>query len=216
MNEIIPSFKQSLFENNKDFIFDLSELGIDSILQTGLIKDIPIVQMIYGLGKTAQNIYDRNLLNQTLVFIKEFNTGIIQNDKLIAYKSTINSNPQKCEQELGRILTLLNSYIDKDKSILLAKIFKAYLNQYIDWNDFCEYSEIINRLFVQDISILEKIFIEKSIPNLDTKEKYKLSRLESLGLIQIGFEGMLVIENSPEEGLTEYGKNFVQIILDEK
>lgn len=213
MNEIIPSFKKSLFENNKDSIIDISELGIDSILQPRLIKDFPIAQTIYGFGKTVQNIHDRNLLNQTLTFIIEFNNGTISSDKLIAYKSTINLNPRQCEEELGRILILLNRYVDKDKSKWLARIFKAYLNQDISWNNFCEYSEIINRIFIQDIKILENIYEKETMPDISTDEVYRLDRLKSLGLINVGFEGMIVTEDAPKEGLNEYGKKFTEIIL---
>lgn len=35
-----------------------------------------------GVGKTAQNIHDRNLLKQTLQFIKSFNEKQIREEKL--------------------------------------------------------------------------------------------------------------------------------------
>lgn len=53
-------------------------------------------------------MHNRNLLNQTLIFMNEFNSGEINNDKLIAYRSTINNNPKKAEEELGRVMILLN------------------------------------------------------------------------------------------------------------
>lgn len=75
MNELVPAFETSLFETSISEIgIEFAELGIDSILQDGLLKDIPIVGTIVNVGKFAQNIYDRNLLRQTLSFIKEFNS----------------------------------------------------------------------------------------------------------------------------------------------
>ncbi len=72
MNELVPAFEISLFETSISEIgIEFAELGIDSILQDGLLKDIPIVGKIVNVGKFAQNIYDRNLLRQTLSFIKE-------------------------------------------------------------------------------------------------------------------------------------------------
>lgn len=38
MDQIIPSFKKTIFDGSKDSIVDLTELGIDSLLDDGLLK----------------------------------------------------------------------------------------------------------------------------------------------------------------------------------
>ena len=73
MDKIVPSFSSSLFDGSKDSLSNIVELGIDSLLDEGLIKDIPIVSLLVGVKNTYQNIHDRNLLRQTLTFIKQFN-----------------------------------------------------------------------------------------------------------------------------------------------
>ena len=62
MDKIIPSFASSLFDGSKDHIGDITELGIDSLLDDGVFKDLPIVSMLVGVKNTYQNIHDRNLL----------------------------------------------------------------------------------------------------------------------------------------------------------
>lgn len=42
MDKIIPSFKKSLFDGSKELIDDLTEYGIDSLLDDGLFKSFPI------------------------------------------------------------------------------------------------------------------------------------------------------------------------------
>ena len=74
MDKIIPSFASSLFDGSKYSIGDITELGIDSLLDDGVFKDLPIVSMLVGVKNTYQNIHDRNLLKQTLTFIKQFNS----------------------------------------------------------------------------------------------------------------------------------------------
>ena len=66
MDKIIPSFCESLFDGSSDTIKDLCEFGIDSILDDGVFKEFPIVNLLIGIKNTAQNIHDRNLLKQTL------------------------------------------------------------------------------------------------------------------------------------------------------
>lgn len=45
MDKIISSFASSLFDGSKDSIGDITELGIDSLLDDGVFKDLPIVSM---------------------------------------------------------------------------------------------------------------------------------------------------------------------------
>lgn len=156
MDKLTEDFEKSLFNNSKEILGEYIELGIDSFINDRILKDIPIVNSIVAVLKIGKNIHDRNLLRQTLTFIKEFNSGNISKDKLVEYKSTIENNPKKCEEELGRVLILLNNYIDTEKSIMLARLYRAYINKIINWNEFCEYSEIINRIFIQDLKILKK------------------------------------------------------------
>ena len=188
MDELVDDFEKSLFNSSKDVISDYLEIGIDSLMNEGILKEIPIVNTIVGVLKIGKNVHDRNLLKQTLTFINEFNNNKISRDKLEQYKITIESNPKRSEEELGRILLLLNNFIDKEKSIMLAKIFKAYIEKIINWNEFCEYSEIINRLFIQDINLLNMIYDGRVTDTTNRGDLYRVERLNSLGIIGISFK----------------------------
>ena len=131
MDKIIPSFASSLFDGSKDSIGDITELGIDSLLDDGVFKDLPIVSMLVGVKNTYQNIHDRNLLKQTLTFIKQFNSGSINQEKLNKYRDMLNTDSKKAEKELGRVLIILNSTIDMEKSQMLANLYKSYINELI-------------------------------------------------------------------------------------
>lgn len=188
MDKLVDDFEKSLFNSSKDVISDYLEIGIDSLMNEGILKEIPIVNTIVGVLKIGKNVHDRNLLKQTLTFINEFNNNKISRDKLEQYKITIEYNPKRCEEELGRILLLLNNFIDKEKSIMLAKIFKAYIEKIINWNEFCEYSEIINRLFIQDINLLNMIYDGTVSDTTNRGDLYRVERLNSLGIIGISFK----------------------------
>lgn len=211
MDKLTRDLRDSLITSSEDVIKDCLELGIDSFMEDGVLKDIPIVSTIVSGLKIAKNINDRNLLKQTLTFIKEFNSGNINKDNYIAYKSTIENNYQKCEEELGRILILLNNFIDKEKSIILAKLFKSYINKEIIWNEFCEYSEIINRIFIQDIYILIKIY-NKEIDYNGIDERFRLERLIAVGLIYVDSEGTIHSGQYDDNSLNDYSKKFIEII----
>lgn len=66
---LIPSFKESIFSDVADIAVDLGEIGIDSVLRDGLIKDIPIVSVFYKFANIATSIREQYLLKKTLIFL---------------------------------------------------------------------------------------------------------------------------------------------------
>lgn len=212
--QLIPDFMKSLFKDTSDTAIDYLELGIDSILssinQNELVKEIPIVKSIYSVGKVMHDIHSRNLLRQTLTFISEFNKRKINHEKYLKYKSEINNNSKKAEDELGRVLLLLDSYIDEEKSKILGKLFVAYVNERINWKTFCEYSEITSRIFIQDIDVLKKM---QNYGNDDVHMNYITSRLTLAGLMVTYFkvkDGRLL----QSWKLSDIGVDYLSIIND--
>ena len=218
MDKIIPSFSSSLFDGNKDIIGEIAELGIDSLLDDGLFKDIPIVNILIGVKNTYQNIHDRNLLKQTLAFIKKFNSGNINQEKLNKYKEMLNEDSKKAEKELGRVLIILNSTIDIEKSQMLANLYKSYINEKINWNQFCELSEIIKMLFLSDFNIIGLIYHHK-ITDTSSIEIYPIDRLSSLGLVNTAMMSIVISSNANSRSdkyvnLTNIGKKFYECVID--
>ena len=172
MNEIIDPFKESLFNDKfKGILGDTIEIGIDSILTDDSLREIPIVNTIIGTFKFGQNIHDRNLLKQTMIFIQEFNNNS-NNEKvqkyISKYKKNITNNPKKAEIELGRVMIILNRNIDDIKSSILAKLYLSYIENKIDWSKFCDLSEVNERL--------SKVIIEEQ------SEAYILDKATSLDM----------------------------------
>ena len=133
MDKLVPAFETTLFDPTlSDACSDMAELGIDSLLDDGVFKSIPVVSLLIGVGKTAQNIHDRNLLKQTIKFINTFNEKSISQEKINKYRKKIQSKPKYAEEELGRVIILLNSNVELKKSELLGKFYRAYVDETID------------------------------------------------------------------------------------
>lgn len=218
MNELIPVFETSLFDTPlTDMGIDFLELGIDSILQDGLLKDVPIVGTIVNLGKFGQNVHDRNLLRQTLIFINEFHNNQVSEEKIIDYRTKL-QNPIFLEAELGRVMILLNKNVDTIKSIYEAKFYSAYVDKQISWYEFCELCDITDRLFVSDLDCLKDAYLNNGI-SVQDEVSYKHDRLISVGLLinETRLSGSVVFIDldSPEQqnimDLTPIGRKFCDI-----
>lgn len=213
MNKIVPQFQNSLFSNIADSIPDIAEFGIDSILDEGILKDFPLMSTLVGVKNVAQNLHDRNLLRQTLAFVKELNNGQLDEKKKEKYKKIIDENPKKAEAELGRVLIILNQNIELSKSKILAAIFQEYINENIDWKTFCEFSEITRMFFVDDIYDLETIYHQA--PNYLAFLSYGADRLVALGLVKSStapaiVEDALGIRQSMK--LSDIGEKYYKIV----
>lgn len=216
MDKLIEDFKESLFENSEELVGDYTELGIDSFINDGVLKDIPIVKTIVSVLKIGKNVHDRNLLKQSLNFIKEFNNGNIDEEKLQNYKIEIEKNTKKCEKELERVLLLLNNFIDVQKSIILAKLFRAYINEQINWNEFCEFSDITDRLFMEDIRILKHFKENKELKG-QWEDQFRVERIYSLGILGVELDNVSYEEMKEDatagRSLNILGQKYCNIIF---
>lgn len=218
MDKIVPAFETTLFDSTlSDACIDIAELGIDSLLDDGIFKSIPIVSTLVGFGKTAQNIHDRNFLKQTIKFINTFNEKSISSKKVEKYKNRLDSNPKYAEEELGRVIILLNSNVDLKKSELLAKFYRSYVNEDIDWSGFCELSDITSRLFMSDLHLLFEVY-KKKISDTSQCQTYQADRLIALGLLDSAMKSMSIgpVSGSQTQRyiqVNNLGKLFCEIAL---
>ena len=185
---LVPAFKESIFNNPiTDISTDLLEVGIDSVLEDGLLKEVPIIKTIIKATQVACDLRDRNLLKNTATFLCTLQSGEIAQENLQKYRQKLEI-PGNAEKELGRVLIFLDRFIDNIKSKLLARIYSQYINQAFDWKTFCELSDVLDRLIIEDISYIQEN-VEKLIGGctFDILEvPYNMKRIESVGLVSIG------------------------------
>ena len=217
-NQIIPQFNDSLIIDSSNIVEEYLEIGIDTVLENETLREIPIVKSLIGTAKIIKNINERNVLKNLVIFLNELNSGNINKDKLINHRKKLNSNSKFAEKELGRILIILNQIIDNEKSCLLGKLYKAYVNQKINWELFCEYSEILNRLFIQDLKVMRLIYDGKLDNTSNYNEMFRVERLNSIGIIGLTPKTIMIgTHNSRTDSyinLNSTGHLFASIIFE--
>lgn len=217
MNEIVPKLNDSLVIDSSDIMGDYLELGIDSILENDSLKEIPIIKTFLSVGKIAKNIRERNLIKNLVIFLNELNSGNIDKEKLNRHKEELRQDHKKAEKELGRVLIILEQTIDNIKSSILGKLYKAYINQEMDWNLFVEFSEITNRLYVNDLSILLLIYNNQLSDTSNRSDLYRIERLNSLGVVGLAPKAIFIGTNASRQDsyitLNQIGKIYSNIIF---
>lgn len=212
-NELIPSLKKSLFDSTIDIGADLVELPIDLITENEIIKNIPIVGTIVKLGKATSTIRDRHLIKKLVKFIESINNGDIKPENLEKHKEILESNTKKLNEELENIIIIIDRQLEIDKTKILGELYKSYISCVINWEDFKNFSDVLERIFLFDIQQLKEIYEKEAIGEEDSYHSISMSRLHALGLVEY-FSGITVvneISNKAIKGeITEHGKIFYE------
>lgn len=183
INAFDKAFGLSLIGINEETLEDLGEIGIDSLLENdSLIEQIPILKVGVSACKTAVGIRDRILFQKTINFIKEFNNGTISKSNLENHRKKINDD-KKLYKEYSYVIRLIDLVSDKFHAEMLAKFYRSYILEEINWDQFCELSEANRRMFVSDCKLLKRIGYIKREKTIADDEESSVNRLYSLGLI---------------------------------
>mgnify|MGYP007017245020 CR=1 FL=1 len=145
------AFGSSLTEEVSSIAGEYVELGLDALVEDGLFKDIPIVSTAVAVYRIGKSIREKHHIAKLISFLNEINKGIADEEKRQNYREKFTSNEKFRNQELEYILILIDRYISFDKPQMLAKLYLAYLDGRIKWDEFTQYAEVIDRLLPGDI-----------------------------------------------------------------
>jgi hypothetical protein len=176
------SFSNSLTEEVSGITGEYVELGLDSLVEDGLFKDIPIVSTAVAVYRIGKSIRERYHIAKLISFLNEINKGIADKEKRQNYREKFTSNEEFRNKELEYILILIDRYISFDKPQMLAKLYLAYLDGKIIWEEFTMYAEVIDRFLLLDCRTLtsdaERFIVPRGIVGGES-----ILRLVALGLM---------------------------------
>lgn len=175
------AFGNSLSEEAVVCVSGLAEVGLDTILEDGILKEVPILSTAISIYKIGSSIAERHHLKKLVVFLDAINNGIVDESKRMEYRQKFEENKKFRNKELEYILVLIERYISYDKPQMLAKLFLAYLDNKITWMEFAKYAEIIDRLFQGDVQYLNNRVL--ALVGSDDVAVDSVLRLLAVGLV---------------------------------
>jgi len=143
----------------KEVIKNGAELGIDAILDDGVLRDVPIVSTILGITKTATNIRDLLLTKKILRFLNELNKV-----PLYERKKFFNDHLQdkKERQKTGeKILLLLERHEELEKSSIIGTLFAAYIQERLNTKEFDYLAHSVDKCAMSDMKTLLDYFDQR-------------------------------------------------------
>lgn len=141
----------SIVSSNASQVYiDIGEALLDTKINDEIIKNIPILSTIYNLSKAFISISDKLFLKKVMSFLYELKS--IDKDKIENFKLKMDSD-DKFQNKVGeQLIFIIDKCEDDEKSVIVGKIFKAYLNEEITYEDFLMLSKSIELLGIWDIN----------------------------------------------------------------
>lgn len=135
-----------------DIAKNLAEVGIDTCLSEGLIKDIPVVSTLVGLAKYAKSIPDLIFASKINKFLSTLSN--IEQQKKDDFFNEVNEDKEKLNKAGQIIIFNLDSANCLKKAEILGLLFKAYINGKIKFEIFDKMCNVVNFADTNDLITL--------------------------------------------------------------
>jgi len=200
---LIETAGETLFgESAKDLLVDYVELGLDSITESDILKEIPIVRTVSALAKGSMAIKEKFFLKKFLSFIKEFNSGNVDEKEIAKRKNALNQNEEWIKREVEYLVIYIDNMDSIEKARIYAVLYRLYINNAINFERLSQYTEIVNRMLFYDFQKLKSFYhysqVDKNELDYDITS---YNRLIGLGLVDRDIY--------LEQDTSKYGKVFV-------
>ena len=141
----------------------LAETGIDSCMQNGAYRDIPILNSLIGPIRVFFSVRDYFFIKKLIIFLNNYES--IDSQSKEKFTKQINSD-SNYRQFIGEhLVSALDRYSQIEKIEALAKFFAEYINGNISRSEFLRYSYIIETVDWNLIPYLQYFYVKRSIDN---------------------------------------------------
>lgn len=159
--KIGKALEEEILDTTLDLAVDYAEIAIDNILENEIIKELPVVKTLAGLIRGGLAIKERFFLKKLLVFLKEFHEAEIDDERLKKFKERFSSNDRFKEKVTENILVFIERFESSIKSKVLARLFKSYIDDKLDWQKFVNLSICLDNLHPIGFDVLDQLSREK-------------------------------------------------------
>lgn len=161
-----------------DIAGDIAELGLDSLLDEGLLKDIPFFGTAVKVFSIVGSVRERIFLKKVSKFL--FELGKTDEHKRFTFMKKM-QNDKDFQSDVGEnLILLLERHENMSKPSILAKAFGAFIQEEISYDEFLKIASAIDSTFINDLLKLPIYYEDNEKITADIGE-----RLYKSGLVNI-------------------------------
>ncbi|MEM9954416.1 MAG: hypothetical protein AAF846_22595 [Chloroflexota bacterium] len=198
-------------EHLEELAVDFGDLAINSIMDSNILDDVPIVGIFYKSGKAILGIRDR-------IFLKKISTFLYQHrdiplEERVNFLTQFETNKQK--KEFGEtVVMLLDSVNHILKAKIIGRLSRALILGIISKDEFDILCDCTTRIFITDIAELKELYIATEFSKATGDQAISQNRLFNAGLLWTAPSILTAgAFGEMDNDLNRYGKLFVEIGL---
>jgi hypothetical protein len=190
-----------------DVITSLGEVTIDAFMKEGILRDIPILGTLVGLGRAGIAVRDILFVKKLKTFLLELHKVPEEREKFV---HDMESDPAERDRVGMHLMVLLERFEEAEKAKYLGRAFAAYLRGNVNLSMFLRMSRAIDRCLVED---LLKVGSEPALEQA-RNAAYLVADYQSCGFIEVAaFPQISVPEVRPHYKWTPFTKLFYEAVL---
>jgi hypothetical protein len=125
---------------------DALELGIDILLEEGILKDIPIVGTVAKLHSASSKLNTYRTQRNVLHFFQEYAKNKIDEPKRLQFLTKFQRDPKYRQKVLDVVLISMGQFSDAIQARVLANLIAAHIKGAIDFSQLCACEFALERL----------------------------------------------------------------------
>lgn len=174
---------------------DVGEFTLDSFMQDGVIKELPIVGSVFSMIKIGVDIRDRIFVEKIKSFIENVDNNQKWREKF--------SDDEECNKISKQLLYIVDSCDDDNKLKLIGMAFNYLVNGEISKDEYFYTVNIISKSFYPFLKMLLDIDeSDKRFKNDGTKYDYfGITHLLNIGALD--FDGQTMATFNSQTGKIE-------------
>lgn len=134
-----------------DLCSSLSESAIDSIMEEGILRDIPLLGSAVGVARASKAVRDALFIRKIQAFLESFDD--VSNEDKERMRNRINEEEQR--DRLGEKLVFVLERADElEKARLIAKCFILYCEQNLEVEELFRVWSALDKVLIDDLQYL--------------------------------------------------------------
>lgn len=146
---LATSMEQTIEYGNLDFLSELGEIVVDSVLSEGVMREVPILGTIVGLGKCIKNVYDIQFAKKLIAFLLPIKD--VDPDKRKAAIKKWEENENYRGQVGDTLLGMIQRCDDAMKAKWLSQLFYELVLKRSESRLFMRAEKTLSSLSVMDV-----------------------------------------------------------------
>lgn len=194
-------------------IHELGEIGVDSLLEDGLLKEVPIFGTVLALGKTAGSFRDYLFTRKLLRFLRS--VADLDPEERVSMVNRLEKEPGFGAYAGERLIDLLSRLDDEAKPRLVGKALKLYAKCQITAEQLQRINYALERFLLCDLRLLREFCATGAKPRPTDDDPVTANFINAgLGHVSSGYGGggvhptqtaallLRVVEADEPDGLT--------------